>query len=161
MAAHDARHDARDDPAQCRGGFAMPLAILVILALALISALGVEAALGALRSDTAGVVEAQAAVRAETGLATALAHRVDSAALRGSAGTVLFTLVETLRDTVTVVAQVVEPGVARVVVTAIVRRAQFRGIAGRYAFTRLVVDSATPGRARLRPLPANWWAAMP
>lgn len=148
-------------PVRGRAGFAMPLAILIMLALALISALGVEAALGALRADTAGVVEAHAAVRAETGLARALAHRVDSTALGDPPGTVLFTLAETLPDTVTVVAQVLERGVARVLVTAVVRRAQFRGIAGRYAFAVITADSTMPGRLRLRPLPSNWWVAVP
>ncbi|HVZ48471.1 MAG TPA: hypothetical protein VG916_06790 [Gemmatimonadaceae bacterium] len=144
-----------------RRGFAVPLAVLVLIVLALLAALGIDAALGALRTGDAAAVEARAAARAESGLAKAFVQPLDSAARRLAAGSALFTVVESDPDTVVVRAQVVQPGVVRVTATAVARRGQFRGIAGRYAFATIVADSAPMAGAILRRLPSRWWVAIP
>jgi hypothetical protein len=144
-----------------RRGFAVPLAVLVLIVLALLAALGIDAALGALRTGDAASVEARAVARAESGLAKAFVQPLDSAARRLAAGSPLFAFVDPEIDTVIVRAQVVEPGVTRVTATAVARRGRFRGIAGRYAFATIVADSPSSAGAILRPLPTRWWTAIP
>ena len=146
---------------QGRRGFALPLAVVILIALSLLAALGIDAAMGALRAGTAGMVEARANALAETGLTRALAQRLDTATLRLPAGATLFAGSDATADTVTAVAQVVEPRTVRVAVAAVVRRARFRGFAGRYAFAVIEPDSTVSGVAALRPLPSNWWVATP
>lgn len=144
-----------------RRGFALPLAVVILIALSLLAALGIDAALGALRGGTAGMVEARANALAETGLARALAQPVDTATLRLPAGATVFAWSDTSADTITAVAQVVEPRTVRVAVAAVVRRAEFRGFAGRYAFAVIELDSTVSAGAALRPLRSNWWVATP
>lgn len=146
-----------------RPGFAAALALLVLVALALLGALAVDAALGSLRTGTAALVEARARALAESGLARALVQRLDSTARRVPAGSMLMAFADSDDDgdSVTVRAQVVQPGVARILVTAIARRGRFRGIAGRYAFAAMAGDSVVPGEVTLSPLGALWWAAVP
>lgn len=144
-----------------RPGFAVPLAVLVLIILALLAALGIDAALGELRTGTASLVEARAGALAETGLAKALVQRLDTAARHLAAGSVLFVVLEAQPDTVMAMAQVVEPGVARVTVSAVARRGALRGIAGRYAFASIVPDSVVATETVLRPFAERWWVSLP
>ncbi len=141
-----------------RRGIAAVLALSVLVALTLASAMLVDGAIGDLRSGAAAMGEAAAVVAAESRLAATFGVRLDSAALSAPAGTVAYRRTDvSTTDSVAATLQILGPGVARIVVTAWVRHAQVRAIAGRVAFVRLVVVDGAPGEVAPVPIGAMWW----
>lgn len=144
-----------------RGGFAVPLAVLIVIALAFLTALMLDAAVAEFRSGEAWLSESRAAAAAETASAEALATRLDSAVLLVSAGTVVLRRVQTGADSVSTILQVLGPGLARLTVFATNGAGRLRAIAGRQIFVRMAPSPDTPGEVELRPLMGPAWVAIP
>lgn len=143
------------------GGFALPLAIAVLVAVTLVVALVLDGAIAAFRSAGADLELARVEAAAETALASTLDARLDTAALRAPNGTTLWARSIGGRDSETTTIQVVSGQIVRVVVQ--VRRTS-RGdrlSAGRLAFAVIVTDSTTPAEVRISLLPHAWWAPIP
>ena len=144
-----------------RAGFAASLALVLLIALSLLSALFLDASLGAFRSGRASLAEARAATIVETALSAAFAIRFDTAVLTRPAGATISQVATSGPDSVSTVVQMLAPGIARVVVSGVARSGRLRAIAGRLAYVRLAPDAAAPGELALVPLGPNWWAAFP
>lgn len=144
-----------------RTGIAAPLALVVLVAMALLSTLFVDAALGELRAGSASLATARVGLTAEGALAEGLAVLLDSAVVARPPGALLFTQQAPGADSVVTTGRIIQSGVAEIRVTAISRRGGFRVLAGRVAFATIAPDSLHAGAFGLRPLPAQWWVATP
>ena len=144
-----------------RGGFAVPLAVLIVIALAFLTALMLDAAVAEFRSGEAWLSESRAAALAETASAEALATRLDTAVLLVSAGTVVLRRVQTGVDSVAASVQVLGPGLARLTVFAAIGMGRLRAIAGRQIFVAMIPSPGAPGEVELRPLAGPGWVAIP
>lgn len=168
MAGCDAERDAERD-ADATGrlmraesgdvprGFALPLALAIVLAVALVEVLLIDGALARARGASSAAAETAAAAAAESALALGLALRLDSSAIRQPAGTTLASWSSPAPDSTWLTVRVMQPGIARVAAKASVMRAGLRAIAGRSAYVEIELDPAFPGEAALRPLPRLWW----
>lgn len=144
-----------------RRGFAVPLAVLIVIALAFLTALMLDAAVAEFRSGDAWLSESRAVAAAETESAEVLATRLDSAVLLVSAGTVVLRRVQTGVDSASTILQVLGPGMARLTVFVTSGTGRFRAIAGRQIFVRMALAPGTPAEVELRPLPGPAWIAIP
>ena len=144
-----------------RKGFAVPLAILVVIALALVTALMLDSAVAEFRSSNAWYAESQATAAAETASAVALSTRFDTAALHASAGTALLRHVDIADDTVGVVVQALGEGLARLTVSVASGHGRLRVIVGRLIFLRMVESADVGSELNLVPLGSLSWVATP
>ena len=142
-------------------GFALPLAVAVLIAVTLAMALVLDGALAAFRSGSADLQASRAEMAAESALAAALGTRFDPAARAAGAGTVLVTAVTAGRDSVSTLVQVVEPAVVRIVVSATRMTGRVRSSAGRMALARLRIEPSAPAEALLVPIGPAWWVPVP
>jgi hypothetical protein len=145
-----------------RAGFALPLALFVLLVIALLAAALLEGAVQELRTARGDVAAARAAGVAGSALTDLLGSRPDSALLgrpRGSAST--YAIVAGA-ETTAVTVQSLGAGTVRVVAAARVWSGGARADAAELGFARIVADSAgPPGTLRYRRLPGWWWAQLP
>lgn len=141
-------------------GFAVPLAVVLLVALALLTALVLEAALGEFKTDVALLEESRAAAAVEGALATALVQRLDSAALHRPPGTVVARTFEAV-DSVATTVQMLGSPLARVMASVVLRSSGVRAIAGRAAYVRLRVVPGNSAELALEPLTSFWWASTP
>lgn len=146
---------------QGRNGFAVPLAILIVVALALLTALMLDTAVAEFRGGDAWLSAARAVAAAETAAANGLGARLDSAALQMPAGTVVLSITEPESGSALVTVQILAPGLARLTVFASTGTGRLRAIAGRQVFVRIVAAADVPGELVLTPLPGPGWAAIP
>jgi len=142
-------------------GFALPLAVAVLIAVTLAMALVLEGALAAFRSGSAELEASRAEMAAESALAAALGTRFDPVVRTAGAGTIIVTSVTAGRDSVTTLVQVVEPAVVRIVVSVSRLSGRVRSSAGRMALARLVVEPTALAEAVLVPLGPAWWVPVP
>lgn len=152
---------ARPDRAR-RGGFAVPIAIVMLIAIALLAALMIEGAVAEVK--TGGAVSAQSRIDAalETSVAALMANRLDSAGVAAAPpGSVVSQSATSGADSAIAAVQLLAPGLAKLRVVVQSRPGSVRVIAGRIAFLRIVPDSLHPGELKLEPLAPNWWVATP
>ncbi|MEA3247251.1 MAG: hypothetical protein U9Q74_13950 [Gemmatimonadota bacterium] len=147
--------------ATARAGFAAPLAVLVLLAVALLGALGVDAVIGESRAARAGYLEARAAALAESALAEALAIQLDSVAGVAPPGTRLFSLASDVAGQARATAVVLQHGLVMVTARAEANAGGVRAIAGRRWLARIVGSGDGTGEARLAAVSPNGWLAVP
>jgi hypothetical protein len=144
-----------------RAGFAAPLAIVMLIAVALLALLMLEGALGEVRSSSAVASEARVVGKAESALAGMLGRTFDSTAASFPAGAVLAQESTGGVDSVHAVVQLAGGGVARVVVRVRSTGGAIRVLAGRQAFAALRPHPSLPGELILAPLAGNWWVTTP
>jgi hypothetical protein len=144
-----------------RTGFAAPLAIVMLIAVALLALLMIEGALGELRTGSAVASEARIAGKAETALAALLATTFDTGVVSLPAGTVVLDETTGGADSIRSVIQLVGGRVARVLVRAHSATPGIRGFAGRQVFVKLRPNPAAPAELVLEPLAGNWWVMSP
>lgn len=142
-------------------GFALALAVCVLVAVTLAVALILDGAIAAFRSARADLEMVRAEAVAETALAAALDARLDAASLGVPGGT---TLAQSSTGggggSVTTTIQAVSGPVVRVVVRVHRSVGVLRLSVGLVAFGRIVADSAYPGDARIALLRGPWWAPI-
>jgi hypothetical protein len=148
--------------ARRRCGFALPLAILALIVLALLVALLLDGAVQQLRGSRGDVALARAQGAAESALADFLSAPVDSAFAVLPRGGVRPSLLIDSGDTVRVSVQALGGGLLRVVTTARTWSLGVRADAGTFALLRILTDSlAAPPALRFRRVPGLWWAPLP
>ena len=153
-------HSAR--PSRRRRGIALPLALLVVLAVAMFAALLLDASLQAVRSGRAAASASRAQVALETALAVALAAQVDSGGRSMAAGVAWDSSWAAAGDSMHLTVQSLGGSVRRVVATAAAGAGDARGAAGALVYVRVVADSAGPAvRWRLQPVSGWWWSPNP
>jgi len=156
----DARPDSRAGPG--RRGIVLPLALLVLVAVALLAALLFDAGVQEVRAARGGVAAARAMAALERALADLMTAPLDSAVLAPTPGTVTRTVNVGPGDSADVVVQAIGRGTVRVVIRAGAREARARAAEGVVAFLRVVADSSEGVPVlRLRPLPGWWRAPLP
>lgn len=144
-----------------RGGFAVPLAVVLLIAVALMASLLLEAALSELRAGSAARAESRVVVAAESALAQGMAVRLDTAVLRLTAGARPLSQTRVEAESVRVELQVVQPGLARLLVSATSGATGIRVSVGRTALVSFRRDSLIPGEVVLSPIGPDWWIAVP
>jgi hypothetical protein len=144
-----------------RQGFAAPLAVTLLIAIALLVFLLLESALAELRAGSAAAAEARVVAAAETMLAQALTWRLDSGVLAHPAGTLLRTESGSSPDSTVARVESLATGLARISVTAQSRNSRIRVFVGIRALVRLQTAPASPAEVIMAPLPDNWWVAVP
>lgn len=152
------------NPGACRRrrGIALPLALLVVLVVAMFAALLLDASLQAVRSGRAGVSASRAQVAVETALAAALAAPVDSGGRSMAAGAAWDSSWAATGDSVHLMVQSLGGSLRRVVATATAGAGDARGAAGALVYVRVAADSAGAAvRWRLRPVSGWWWSPNP
>lgn len=143
-------------------GIALPLAVLVVVAVAMFAALLLDASLQAVRSSRAGLSATRAQSALETALATALAAPVDSAGRSLPAGAARDSSWVAAGDSVHLRVQSLGGSLRRVLAATSAGAGAARGAAGALVFVRVVADSAGPVvRWRLRPVSGWWWSPNP
>jgi hypothetical protein len=144
-----------------RAGFAAPLAVTMLIAVALLALLLIEGALGEVRASSATAAEARVAAAAESGLADLVARRFDSTVLALPSGALVWQGALPSADSVIGRVEVLGAGIARLVITARSGNAKLRVIAGIRGFVTLAASPTLPGAVVLAPLADNWWVATP
>lgn len=145
-----------------RRGIALPLALLVVLVVAMFAALLLDTSLQAVRSGRAGVSAIRAQVALETALAAALAAPVDSGGRSMAPGVAWDSSWAAAGDSVHLRVQSLGGSLRRVVATATAGAGDARGAAGALVYVRVVADSAgSLVRWRLRPVSGWWWSPIP
>ena len=145
-----------------RRGFALPLALFLLLLMAMLVALLFDGALQELRSARGDLAAARAQAAAETALADLLVSLPDSALLARPRGALSATVIASGSDTTRVSLQSLGGVLLRGVASARVWTAGLRADAVTMAFARIVPDTAVgPGALRFRRLPGWWWAQLP
>jgi hypothetical protein len=144
-----------------RPGFAAPLAIVMLIAVALLALLMVEGALGEVRAGSAVAAEARVIRRAETVLAEMLARGFDSSVVSLPSGSVLLHESTGGPDSAFAVIQLAGGGIARVAITVRSAGSGVRVFAGRQAFVSLRPNPDVHGELILSPLAGNWWVTTP
>ncbi len=144
-----------------RAGVAAPLSLAVLIAVALLAALFLEASLADQRAGRASLGAARAAAVAEEALERALASRMDTSAASRPVGAVLLENRTGGIDSVATIVRHIQPRFAEVRVSVRGRSGGFRVLVGRLAYASLRPDSLAPGDLVLRPLPGNWWVPFP
>lgn len=143
------------------GGFALPLAVMLLVAVSLIAALLFDAALGHLRTGAAELGQARAESAAETALAAALAVRLDTSTASLAPGALLVSSVSPGPGAASTFVHKLASPFARVVIRAQFAGGHLRVSAGRVAIVVLAADSAVPGELRMRPAGGPWLVAVP
>ncbi len=145
-----------------RRGFVLPLALFMLLVIALLAAVLLEGAVQELRTARGDVAGARAEAAAGSALTNLLASRPDSALLARPRGTTSTATAVAGAETTTVTLQSLGNGAFRALSTARVWSAGVRADASALGFLRIVPDSAgPPGSLRYRHLPGWWWAQLP
>jgi len=151
------------EPARtARRGVALPLALFVLLLLALLVALVLDSAVQDLRIARADVGVARAEAAVESALADLLAAPVDSAFLVLPRGAARQSVATVGGDTARVAVQPLGGGLARVVAMVRSSAAGVRADAGAVVLLRAERDTtAHLGGLRFRRLPEWWWVPIP
>jgi Tfp pilus assembly protein PilX len=144
-----------------RPGFALAAALIVVIAVALMVALLVDASGARARMAAADLDAARLASDAETVLATALGERLDTAQAKARPGTVVATVGADPPLMAVGEIEALGLGLVRVSASARTGSGTVRGLIGRTAFARLVPDSGAGGGVRLMTLPGGGWAPVP
>jgi hypothetical protein len=145
-----------------RGGFVLPLALFMLLVVALLAAVLLEGAVQELRTARGDVAGARAAAAAGSALTELLASAPDSALLNRPRGSLSTSIVIAGAETTSVTLGPLGGGMVRVVAAARVWSGGARADASALGFVRIVTDSAgPPGSLRYRHLPGWWWAQLP
>ncbi len=145
-----------------RRGFVLPLALFMLLAMALFVALLLEGAVQELRIARGDVAGARAQAAAGTALSDFLASHPDSALLARPRGFFASGSSTAGAETTRVTLQSLGNGMLRVTASARVWSGGARGDAANLGFVRIVPDSSgSPGSLRYRRLPGWWWAELP
>ena len=149
------------DSPRRRGGFALPFAMVVLVAFSLAVALMIDGAVAAFRSAGAELQSTRTVAEAETALARALEIRFDTLALGKSPGSVLATLSVAAPDSISTTVQLLTPPMIRIVVTVRSRESRVRVSAGRVGLANLARDSVSAGELRIIPVGPLWWVPIP
>lgn len=152
---------ARPERSPNQNGFALPFAILVLVAFSLAVAMLIDGAVASFRAAGAELQSTRAVGEAETALANALANRFDTLALARPAGTVLAVFQTVTPDSVTTTVQMLTPPLVRIVVVVRSGKAGLRVSAGRVGLANLIRDSVMAGEVRIIPVRPLWWAPIP
>ena len=135
----------------------LPLALVVLVAIALLAALLFDAGLEELRAARSDLARVRAASLADGALAGLIETPGDSALETLAVGESQRTTVPAGGDSAELSVQPIGGSLLRVTVVARVANGRSRTREGALAFTRLTVDTVGGARAlRLRPL-AGWW----
>jgi hypothetical protein len=150
---------ARPDP---RGGFVLPLALFMLMVIALLAAVLLEGAVQELRTARGDLAGARATGAAGSALTDFIASTPDSAVLNRPRGSLSTVVAIVGAETTSVTVQPLGAGTLRVVAAARVWSGGARADASALSFVRIVTDSAgPPGSLRYRHLPGWWWAQLP
>jgi hypothetical protein len=140
----------------------LPLALLVLLAIALLVAILMDIAVQELREGRGDLVSARAEAVVATALADFLAApaAADFAAWPRGATSQSTTVIGA--DTAQIMVQALGGGLARVLVAGHAWMGGIRADAASMAFVRaFVVGSGTPPPLRFRRIPGWWWTPIP
>ncbi len=145
-----------------RSGFVLPLALFMLLVIALLAAILLEGAVQELRTARGDVAGARAAAAAGSALTDLLASTPDSALLNRPRGSASTSIVVAGAETTSVTVEALGAGTVRVITAARVWSGGARADASALGFVRIITDSAgPPGSLRYRHLPGWWWAQLP
>lgn len=159
---HPTRPPERFRPMQrAHSGFALPLAIVVLVAFSLAIGLIVDGAVSTFRAASADFELARAGAAAESALAEALDSRLDTAVLHLAPGTVLSHDGSAAPDSVETTVQLLLPPMVRILVVLHSRHGGLRVSAGRLATGRLSPDQVSAGDLRIIPTRSAWWVPIP
>jgi hypothetical protein len=140
----------------------LPLALFMMMAIALLTALLLDGAVQELRSARGDVAAMRAEAAAGTALADLLASRPDSALLASPRGAVATGSVAAGADTTRLTIQSLGNGMLRVTAGARAWSGGVRGDASTLGYVRIGPDSSgPPGTLRFRRLPGWWWSQLP
>jgi Tfp pilus assembly protein PilX len=146
---------------RARDGFALAAALVVVIAVALIVAMVVDAAGARARMAAAELDAVRRTSDVESALAAAMGARVDTAAARARAGLVVAHVGSGAPGSAAADIEAIAPGLVRVVAALQPSSGIVRGLIARVAFARIGPDSARAGTLRLIPLPGGAWAPVP
>jgi Tfp pilus assembly protein PilX len=150
---------ARPEP---RRGFVLPLALFMLLVIALLAAALLEGAVQELRTARGDLAGARAAAAAGSALTDLIASRPDSALLALPRGSISTSVAIAGAETTAVTLQAMGAGTVRATTVARVWAGGARADASALGFVRIIPDSAgPPGSLRYRHLPGWWWAQLP
>ena len=155
---------ARPDRGGCGApsGFALPLALFLLVLSSLLAALLLDDALQELRTARGDVAGARAQAAVGSSLADLLASRPDSAILTLPRGATLGSESASGADTTRLTIQSLGNGMLRVTAVARTWSGGEHGDASNLGFLRVVPDSSGPaGSLRYRRIPGWWWAPLP
>ena len=143
-------------------GFALPLALLALVVLALVVALLLDGALQELRASRGDLALARAQAAGESAFADLLASPVDSAVVELPRGAARESVAAGGADTVRVTVQALGGGLVRAVFAARSWSGGVRADAGTLAWLRVAPDTGPPPAAlKYHRLPGWWWAQIP
>lgn len=151
-----------DQRGAARRGFALLLALFMLMLIALLAAVLLDGAVQELRIARGDVAGSRAQAASGSALADLLASRPDSALLARPRGAISTGLIASGAETTTVALQSLGNGLVRMTASARVWSGGVRGDAASIGFVRIVPDSAGPlGTLRYRRLQGWWWAQLP
>ncbi len=147
---------------RARAGIALPLALLVMIVVAMFAALLLDSSVQSARASNGSVAAARAQSVTESALAGVLAAPLDSTGAQAAVGTVIVSRLDRAADSAVARVLVLSGSLRRVDVRGVSGVGSARGVAGAVAYLRVVADSSGPVRLwRLRPVPAWWWSPIP
>jgi Tfp pilus assembly protein PilX len=154
---------AHPDPrGAARAGFALLLALFMLIVIALVGAILLDGAVQELRIARGDVAGSKAQAASGSALADLLAGLPDSALLARPRGAISTASITAGAETTTVAVQSLGNGLFRLTASARAWSGAVRGDAASLGFVRVVPDSAgPPGTLRYRRLPGWWWAQLP
>jgi hypothetical protein len=153
---------AADHMGTSRCGVALPLALLVLVVVALFAALLLDSALQEMRTARGSTAASRAQSALESALAATITEPVDSIGAQLVAGASRDRVWSTSGDSVAVRVQSLGGSLRRVVATATAVTGSARAVAGAVAYLRVTDDSASAGGdRRLRPVIGWWWSTNP
>ena len=143
-------------------GFALLLALFLMLSMAFLVAILLDGALQELRASRGDLAAARAQAAAGSALSDLLASRPDSALLALPRGSVMVSATIAGADTTRVSIQALGGGLVRCLASARIWSGGVLAEAATLAFARVGLDSAAaPGTLQFRRLPGWWWAELP
>lgn len=143
-------------------GFVLPLALFMLMVLALLAALLIQGAVQEVRIARGEVAGARADAAAETALSDVLASIPDSATLGRPRGALALSQYVAGTDSIRVAVQSLGGGIVRIMATARAWSGGVRADATNVGFARIGADpSGPPGSLCYRRLPGWWWAQIP
>ena len=149
------------DHSWARGGFALPMAVVLLVTFSLAVALLIDGAVASFRSASADLELARVTTAAESALETGLAARLDTTAWYAAPGTILLGSLATRPDSVSTIVQMLAAPMVRIVSVVHSGSPKLRVSDGRLAYARLVRDSNAGIELRIiRSRPA-WWVPIP
>jgi Tfp pilus assembly protein PilX len=145
-----------------QSGFALPLALFMLLVIALLAAILLDGAVQELRIARGDVAGSRAQAASGSALADMIAARSDSAVLARPRGAIYSASSGAGAESTTVTMQSLGNGLVRASASSRFWASGVRGEASSMAFVRIVPDSAgPPGTLRYRRLQGWWWAQIP